>query len=627
MSLLFLIPLLPLLGFAINGLAYPKLPKQIAGIIGTIPPLVAFALSLQLFLNFDGQAQILPIADWIKVGSLEIPFAFQIDQLSILMLLVITGVGTLIHVYSIGYMSHDAGFGKFFAFLNLFVFFMLILVLGANFTVLFIGWEGVGLCSYLLIGFWNQKNSYGDAARKAFIMNRIGDLGFLVGIFLLIQDFGTTDYQTIFTAIQSGDYTTDLSIIAFCLFIGAMGKSAQIPLFTWLPDAMAGPTPVSALIHAATMVTAGIYMVIRANALFELSPEVLHFVGWIGLATALLGAAIGLFQNDIKKVLAYSTVSQLGYMFMGLGASAYTASFFHVMTHAFFKALLFLGAGSVIHAMSDEQDIRRMGGLKSKMPITFITFMLGTIAIAGIPPFAGFFSKDEILASLYHHDPIMWGLAILGSALTSFYMFRVFILTFYGEFRGTEKQAHHLHESPITMTLPLIILAVFSVGGGLINLPHFAGGNEFLAHWLAPLLPEAGEAGEVNFLSLEGGAPLLAAFLPAFLAIYVFGMQKSVPSEDSEISGIQKVIYHKFYIDELYDMLFVKPIGFLSNFFFQVIDFLVIDLFVEGLGRFVKYASSEFRRAQTGNVGIYLFCMVAAIVVILFVSLKSTILP
>ena len=627
MSLLFLIPLLPLLGFAINGLAYPKLPKQIAGIIGTIPPLVAFALSLQLFLNFDGQAQILPIADWIKVGSLEIPFAFQIDQLSILMLLVITGVGTLIHVYSIGYMSHDAGFGKFFAFLNLFVFFMLILVLGANFTVLFIGWEGVGLCSYLLIGFWNQKNSYGDAARKAFIMNRIGDLGFLVGIFLLIQDFGTTDYQTIFTAIQSGDYTTDLSIIAFCLFIGAMGKSAQIPLFTWLPDAMAGPTPVSALIHAATMVTAGIYMVIRANALFELSPEVLHFVGWIGLATALLGAAIGLFQNDIKKVLAYSTVSQLGYMFMGLGASAYTASFFHVMTHAFFKALLFLGAGSVIHAMSDEQDIRRMGGLKSKMPITFITFMLGTIAIAGIPPFAGFFSKDEILASLYHHDPIMWGLAILGSALTSFYMFRVFILTFYGEFRGTEKQAHHLHESPITMTLPLIILAVFSVGGGLINLPHFAGGNEFLAHWLAPLLPEAGEAGEVNFLSLEGGAPLLAAFLPAFLAIYVFGMQKSVPSEDTEISGIQKVIYHKFYIDELYDMLFVKPIAFLSNFFFQVIDFLVIDLFVEGLGRFVKYASSEFRRAQTGNVGIYLFCMVAAIVVILFVSLKSTILP
>ncbi|MHA8089754.1 NADH-quinone oxidoreductase subunit L [Aquirufa antheringensis] len=627
MSLLFLIPLLPLVGFAINGLAYPKLPKQIAGIIGTIPPLVAFALSLQLFLNFDGQAQILPIADWIKVGSLEIPFAFQIDQLSILMLLVITGVGTLIHVYSIGYMSHDAGFGKFFAFLNLFVFFMLILVLGANFTVLFIGWEGVGLCSYLLIGFWNQKNSYGDAARKAFIMNRIGDLGFLVGIFLLIQDFGTTDYQTIFTAIQSGDYTTDLSIIAFCLFIGAMGKSAQIPLFTWLPDAMAGPTPVSALIHAATMVTAGIYMVIRANALFELSPEVLHFVGWIGLATALLGAAIGLFQNDIKKVLAYSTVSQLGYMFMGLGASAYTASFFHVMTHAFFKALLFLGAGSVIHAMSDEQDIRRMGGLKSKMPITFITFMLGTIAIAGIPPFAGFFSKDEILASLYHHDPVMWGLAILGSALTSFYMFRVFILTFYGEFRGTEKQAHHLHESPITMTLPLIILAVFSVGGGLINLPHFAGGNEFLAHWLAPLLPEAGEAGEVNFLSLEGGAPLLAAFLPAFLAIYVFGMQKSVPSEDAEISGIQKVIYHKFYIDELYDMLFVKPIAFLSNFFFQVIDFLVIDLFVEGLGRFVKYASSEFRRAQTGNVGIYLFYMVAAIVVILFVSLKSTILP
>jgi NADH-quinone oxidoreductase subunit L len=626
MSLLFLIPLLPLLGFAINGLAYPKLPKQIAGIIGTIPPLVAFALSLQLFLNFDGQAQILPIADWIKVGSLEIPFAFQIDQLSILMLLVITGVGTLIHIYSIGYMSHDAGFGKFFAFLNLFVFFMLILVLGANFTVLFIGWEGVGLCSYLLIGFWNQKNSYGDAARKAFIMNRIGDLGFLVGIFLLIQDFGTTDYQTIFAAVQSGDYTTDLSIIAFCLFIGAMGKSAQIPLFTWLPDAMAGPTPVSALIHAATMVTAGIYMVIRANVIFELSPEVLHFVGWIGLATALLGAAIGLFQNDIKKVLAYSTVSQLGYMFMGLGASAYTASFFHVMTHAFFKALLFLGAGSVIHAMSDEQDIRKMGGLKSKMPITYITFLLGTIAIAGIPPFAGFFSKDEILAHLYHHDFAMWCLAIVGSALTSFYMFRVFILTFWGNFRGTEAQAHHLHESPLSMTFPLMVLAVLSVMGGLINLPHFAGGNEFLAHWLAPILPAAGEASEVSFLSLEMGAPLLAAFLPAFFAIYLFGVQKSVPAEDESISGIQKVIYNKFYIDELYDVIIVKPITVLGNFCFQVVEFLVIDLIVEGVGRIVAYASTEFRRIQTGNVGYYIFIMVISIAVILAVSLRTWIL-
>jgi NADH-quinone oxidoreductase subunit L len=626
MSLFYLIPLLPFLGFVINGLAFPKLTNQIAGIVGTIPPVIAFALSLQLFLDFDGQTQIYTLAEWIKIGDLSIPFAFQVDQLSLLMLLIITGVGTLIHIYSMGYMAHDAGFGKFFAFLNLFIFFMLILVLGANFTVLFIGWEGVGLCSYLLIGFWNQKNSYGDAARKAFIMNRIGDLGFLIGIFLLIQNFGTTDYTSIFAAIHEGNVPENVGLIAFCLFIGAMGKSAQIPLFTWLPDAMAGPTPVSALIHAATMVTAGIYMVIRANVLFELSPEVLHFVGWIGLATALLGAAIGLFQNDIKKVLAYSTVSQLGYMFMGLGASAYTASFFHVMTHAFFKALLFLGAGSVIHAMSNEQDIRKMGGLKGHLPITYVTFLLGTIAIAGIPPFAGFFSKDEILASLYHHDPLMWGLAIIGSALTSFYMFRVFILTFFGEFRGTQKQADHLHESPWTMTLPLVVLAVFSVGGGLINLPHFAGGNEFLAHWLAPLLPAAAESAEVNFFTLEMGAPLLAAFLPAGLAIYLFGLKKAVPGSDESVSGIQKLIYHKFYIDEVYDMLIVRPISLLSNFLFQIFEFLVLDLFVEGVGKLVQYASTEFKRIQTGNVGYYIFMIVVSITVILFLGLKTWIL-
>jgi NADH-quinone oxidoreductase subunit L len=623
---LLLIPLLPLLGFAINGLSYPKLSKKWAGVIGTIPPLVAFGLSIQLFLNFDGQAQIHELAEWIKIGDLSIPFAFQIDQLSIMMLLVITGVGTLIHIYSMGYMSHDEGFGKFFAFLNLFIFFMLILVLGANFTVLFIGWEGVGLCSYLLIGFWNKKNSYGNAARKAFIMNRIGDLGFLIGIFLLIQEFGTTNYQAIFAAVQEGSVSNNMSLIAICLFIGAMGKSAQVPLYTWLPDAMAGPTPVSALIHAATMVTAGIYMVIRANVIFELSPEVLHFVGWIGLITALLGAAIGLFQNDIKKVLAYSTVSQLGYMFMGLGASAYSASFFHVMTHAFFKALLFLGAGSVIHAMSDEQDIRKMGGLKSKMPITYITFLIGTIAIAGIPPFAGFFSKDEILAHLYHHDFAMWCLAILGSALTSFYMFRVFVLTFWGDFRGTDHQAGHLHESPFSMTFPLIVLAVMSAVGGLINLPEFAGGHEFLAHWLAPILPNSEGLGEVSWLSLEMGAPLLAAFIPAFLAIYIFGIQKNVPSEDANITGIQKIIYHKFYIDEMYDLLIVRPLNTLSVFFYQIVDFLIIDLVVEGTGRLVKFSSSEFRKVQSGNVGFYLFMIVISISVIIFLSLRNWIL-
>jgi len=623
MSSALLIPLLPFIGFLINGLAFPKLPKQIAGVIGSIPPLAAFALSLQLFFNFDGNAQLIPIADWIQVGELSIPLALQIDQLSIMMLLIITGVGTLIHLYSSAYMSHDAGFGKFFAFLNLFVFFMLILVMGSGFVTLFIGWEGVGLCSYLLIGFWNQKNSYGDAARKAFIMNRIGDLGFLIGIFLIFQEFGTASYQEVFESIQAGS-GTNVGLIAFCLFIGAMGKSAQIPLFTWLPDAMAGPTPVSALIHAATMVTAGIYMVIRANTLFELSPEVLHFIGWIGLATAILGAAIGLFQNDIKKVLAYSTVSQLGYMFMGLGASAYTASFFHVMTHAFFKALLFLGAGSVIHAMSDEQDIRKMGGLKSKLPITYITFLLGTIAIAGIPPFAGFFSKDEILAHLYHHDMIMWSLAIVGSALTSFYMFRVFLVTFHGDFRGTEHQADHLHESPIAMTLPLIILAVLSVIGGFINLPAFVGGNEFLAHWLSPILPEgSAEALEVHVASLEFLAPLAAAFIPAIIAIQIYGSKKSVPVADAEISGVQKIIYDKFYIDEAYNFLFVKPVNFLSSFFYQFVDFLVIDLLVETVGKIVKSSSNEIRKIQAGTIGFYVFMMVVSIAIILAWTLKS----
>lgn len=626
MSLILLIPLLPLIGFAVNGLSFPNVSKHVAAIIGTIPPLVAFILSIQLFLNFNGQTQILHIADWIKLGDLQIPFDFQIDALSIMMLLIITGVGTLIHIYSIGYMSHDKGIGKFFAFLNLFIFFMLILVMAANFTVLFIGWEGVGLCSYLLIGFWNQKNSFGNAARKAFIMNRIGDLGFLIGLFLLIQDFGSTDFTTIFSSIQKGDIPDNLGLIAFCVFVGAMGKSAQIPLYTWLPDAMAGPTPVSALIHAATMVTAGIYIVIRANVIFELSPDILHFIGWIGLSTALLGAIIGLFQNDIKKILAYSTVSQLGYMFMGLGASAYSASFFHVITHAFFKALLFLGAGSVIHAMSDEQDIRKMGGLKSKMPITYITFLLGTLAISGIPPFSGFFSKDEILAHLYHHDMSMWGLAILGSACTSFYMFRVFILTFWGTFRGSDKQANHLHESPWSMTIPLIILAILSVAGGLINLPHFAGGNEFLAHWLSPILPLTESLNDVSFFSLEMGAPLLAAFIPPIIAIYIFSAKKLIPNEDIRIQGIQKVIYHKFYIDELYDLIIVKPVNFLSVFFGQIIDFLVIDLVVEGVGKTVQYASSEFRRIQTGNVGYYLFMMVISVAIILFVGLKSWIL-
>ena len=628
MSPILVLVLLPLIGFIINGIAYPRLSNSISAVIGLAGPVIGFIISVFLFQNPSDYSQEIELLPWIQIGDLSIPLSLAIDPLSIMMLLIITGVGSLIHLYSIGYMSHDKGFGKFFAFLNLFIFFMLLLVLGANFVVLFIGWEGVGLCSYLLIGFWNKKNSFGDAARKAFIMNRIGDLGFLIGIFLIFQVFGTANFKEIIASIESNSVETSLfPAIAFCLFIGAMGKSAQIPLFTWLPDAMAGPTPVSALIHAATMVTAGIYMVIRANAIFELSPEVLDFIGWIGLATALLGAIIGLLQNDIKKVLAYSTVSQLGYMFIGLGSSAYTASFFHVMTHAFFKALLFLGAGSVIHAMSDEQDIRKMGGLSKKLPITFITFLIATIAISGIPPFAGFFSKDEILASVYHHNLAIWWLAIIGSGLTSFYMFRVLIITFFGEFRGTENQKHHLHESPLLMTIPLMILAVLSMGGGLINIPHFFGGNEFLAGWLSPILPIHVETvSEFHLFSLEASAPILAGLLPAALAIYIYGIKKYVPKEDNQIEGINKIVYNKFYIDEAYELLFQRPIRFLSGFFAQFIDFLVIDLIVEGTGRVSEKLSLELKKIQTGNVGYYIFFMTISIALIILLSIGSQII-
>jgi NADH-quinone oxidoreductase subunit L len=494
MSLAVLIPLFPLIGFLINGLGFRRVPKSLVGVIGSAAALASFACALSLFLNFSGQPEVAHIFDWITIGDLNISMSFQIDQLSLLMLLIITGVGSLIHIYSIGYMHHDEGFGKFFAFLNLFLFFMLLLVLGSNYVVMFIGWEGVGLCSYLLIGFWNKNANYGNAARKAFIMNRIGDLGFLLGIFLIITHFGTVEYADVFSKVAEGGYESGdktLMYITLLLFVGAMGKSAQIPLYTWLPDAMAGPTPVSALIHAATMVTAGIYMIIRSNVLYSLSPETLEVIGWVGTATALLAASIGLLQNDIKKVLAYSTVSQLGYMFMGLGVMAYSSSFFHVMTHAFFKALLFLGAGSVIHAMSDEQDIRSMGGLRKKLPITFITFLIATIAISGIPPFAGFFSKDEILAHVYEHNKLMWVLALAGSMMTSFYMFRLLFLTFFGEFRGTHEQEHHLHESPIAMTAPLMILAVLSAAGGFFNLPHIFGGHASLATFMEPLFAQS----------------------------------------------------------------------------------------------------------------------------------------
>ena len=632
MSLAVLIPLFPLIGFLINGIGFRRVPKSLVGIIGSAAALASFACALSLFTSFSGQPEIAHVFDWITIGDLNIAMSFQIDQLSLLMLLIITGVGSLIHIYSIGYMHHDEGFGKFFAFLNLFLFFMLLLVLGSNYVVMFIGWEGVGLCSYLLIGFWNKNTNYGNAARKAFIMNRIGDLGFLLGIFLIISHFGTIEYTEVFSKVAEGGYESGdktLMFITLLLFVGAMGKSAQIPLYTWLPDAMAGPTPVSALIHAATMVTAGIYMIIRSNILYSLSPDTLEVIGWVGLATAILAASIGLLQNDIKKVLAYSTVSQLGYMFMGLGVMAYSSSFFHVMTHAFFKALLFLGAGSVIHAMSDEQDIRSMGGLRKKLPITFLTFLIATIAISGIPPFAGFFSKDEILAHVYEHNKIMWVFAVIGSMMTSFYMFRLLFLTFFGEFRGTHEQEHHLHESPITMTAPLMILAVLSAVGGFFNLPHIFGGHASLAEFMAPLFAQAhGAVHEVDESTekMLMAVSVVAAVVSAAVAYVMYISKKAVPEADGTESGLQKVVYNKFYIDELYDSLFVKPITVLSNFFYSTIEFLVIDLIVEGIGKLVKGLSAEVRLLQNGTTGYYIFAMVVSIAVILAWSLRAFIL-
>lgn len=620
-----LIPLLPLLGFVINGVGFRKVPTGLVGPIAVLGPLVAFGLALSLFLGFNEPIHV-TLFDWISVGEMHINFAFQIDQLSLLMLLIVTGIGSLIHIYSIGYMHHDAGFGKFMAFLNLFLFFMLLLVMGSNYVIMFIGWEGVGLCSYLLIGFWNTNTNYNNAARKAFVMNRIGDLGFLLGIFMIFHTFGSVEFTEVFrqaAQLEVGDKA--ILAITLLLFVGAMGKSAQIPLFTWLPDAMAGPTPVSALIHAATMVTAGIYMVVRSNVLYSLAPFTLDFIGGIAIATALLGASIGVLQNDIKKVLAYSTVSQLGYMFLGLSATAYTAGMFHVITHAFFKALLFLGAGSVIHAMSDEQDIRNMGGLRKYLPVTFWTFLIGTIAISGIPPFAGFFSKDEILAHVYEHNKVLWALGVLGSGLTSFYMFRLLFLTFFGEFRGTENQKHHLHESPVTMTLPLVILALLSAVGGFMNVPEALGGGSWLANFMAPLykLSEGAHSATMESAALSHGEELMlmsvsagVALLAAAVAYLMYVSRAAVPvPETAERSVSEKVIYNKYYIDEFYTAFIVRPIQGLGDALYSFGEF-VVDGAVQLVTGLVEIGANQFRKLQTGSIGFYVFAMVFSIAAI-----------
>lgn len=629
-KLVWLVPLLPLIGFLIIGFLGKKLSKGLVGTIASGVVLAAFAVSLGIFFELGGQTErsvTIDLFSWISAGKLSIPFSFLVDPLSSLFLLIITGIGFLIHLYSIGYMHDDEGFSRFFAYLNLFVFFMLLLVLGSNYLIMFVGWEGVGLCSYLLIGFWFKNTAYNNAAKKAFIMNRIGDLGFLLGIILIFVTFGSISYGDVFE--QAKHFVGDNSVItaiALLLFIGAMGKSAQLPLYTWLPDAMAGPTPVSALIHAATMVTAGIYMVSRSNILYTLSPFAMEVVAVVGVCTALFAATIGLAQNDIKKVLAYSTVSQLGYMFLALGVGAYTGAVFHVMTHAFFKALLFLGAGSVIHAMSGEQDIRKMGGLKKYIPITHLTFLLGTLAIVGFPGFSGFFSKDEILAHAWEHNKLLWFLGVLGAAMTTFYMFRLYFLTFKGSFRGTHEQEHHLHESPKSMTIPLIILAALSVVGGLIGIPEVLGGHHYLEHYLKPVFEDSSFR-LVHHLSHDTeyilmGVAITVMALSLYYAYNTYVKNKTLPeNEDAELKPLHKLVYKKYMIDELYENVFMKPINFIGDALHKVVDNQIVDGIVNGMGSLVSGVSGLIRQAQTGNTGFYVFVMVISIVLILFTQL------
>lgn len=615
-----LIPLFPLVGFLINGLLRKQLSKSVISLVGCGTILASFIVSVMVFnavhhgINFNIQ-----LFDFISFGKTSIPFAFLIDQLSSLFLLIITGVGFLIHLYSTAYMHAETNdhFARYFSYLNLFVFSMLLLVMGANYVIMFIGWEGVGLCSYLLIGYWFKNSEYNNAAKKAFVMNRIGDLGFLLAVFWILAKIGSVSFGDVFAHVDTLS-KNDITIITLLFFVAATGKSAQIPLYTWLPDAMAGPTPVSALIHAATMVTAGIYLIARTNILYSLAPITQNVIAVIGLATALLAATIALKQNDIKKVLAYSTVSQLGYMFLGLGVGAYTGAVFHVMTHAFFKALLFLGAGSVIHAMHHEQDMRRMGGLKKYLPITHITFLLGCIAIAGIPPFSGFFSKDEILAAAYQKNPVFWVLAVVGAMMTAFYMFRLYATTFLGKFRGTEDQHRHLHESPWAMTIPLIVLAILSVVGGLVGIPEVLAKDAHpLEHFLSPIFAAGKATSAEHALSHTTEYLLMAVSVTvAAIAIFIAIGRFSKKPDLEESTGLGKLLANKWYIDELYDKIIIKPLNWLGKIFDTILEKSVIDGAVNGIGKLVQTGSRQLRLLQSGQVGSYVLLMIVGILVL-----------
>ena len=608
----------PFIGFLFNVFFGKKIGKTLSGTIGTLTVVVSFVVSIYFFLkvNETHQAIVINLFDWIKFSNFSVKFGFLLDQLSLLWLLFVTGIGSLIHMYSISYMHDDENLHKFFAYLNLFVFFMITLVMGSNLLIMFIGWEGVGLCSYLLIGFWHKNQDYNDAAKKAFIMNRIGDLGLLIGIIIIASLFNTADFIGIHERILEGTNPATLfwiGIAAFALFIGATGKSAQIPLYTWLPDAMAGPTPVSALIHAATMVTAGIFMITRLNFLFDLAPDVQNLIAIIGAITALVAATIGLLQNDIKKVLAYSTVSQLGLMFLALGLGAYQVAVFHVITHAFFKACLFLGSGSVIHALHGEQDMRKMGGLKKVMPITFITMLISSLAISGIFPFAGFWSKDEILMTAFHENMPLWIIGSVASIMTAFYMFRLMYLTFFKEFRGTEHQKSHLHESPSLITIPLIVLALLATFGGLINFP----GSYWLNHYLQPIISKVSHEEALNSTSyILMGIALVGAIVGITVAYIKYIKKSELPAEDENITGISKIIYNKYYVDQAYTMLIVNPLNAASRFFRDTVE-TGLSKFVFGFGKATEAIGTQGRKVQSGSIGLYLFAFVLGVCVIL----------
>jgi NADH-quinone oxidoreductase subunit L len=650
---LWLIPVLPLAGAAINGFLGKKSSRQAVTTVALSFSGAAFAMALWVAARFSSLS--LPyqefFAHWIRSGGFNADFAFYLDQLSLVMLLVVTGVGFLIHIYSVGYMWDDPSYYRFFSYLNLFMFFMLMLVLAGNYLVMFIGWEGVGLASYLLIGFWFTKDSAASAGKKAFIVNRIGDFGFLIALFLLIKHFGSLNFEQVFGAVTPLPAETAgaglLTAIGILLMVGACGKSAQIPLYIWLPDAMEGPTPVSALIHAATMVTAGVYMVSRSHVIFERAPIALTVVAIIGTLTAFFAATIGIVQTDIKKVLAYSTISQLGYMFMACGVGAFSAGIFHLMTHAFFKGLLFLAAGSVIHAVGGEQDMRRMGGLRSRIPWTFWTMTAATLAIAGIPGFAGFFSKDEILWRAYQANWAYWLVGLVTAFITSFYMFRLWFLTFFGEYRGEAdsgngrgihsvhdaRGAHGhggIHESPRVMVIPLVILAVLSVIGGYVGVPGSLGGNNRFDHFLSPAFhgsasgnaqnTPVGENGTAE-QQTEGSEPkqgvsteLLFTGISVLAALFGFGLawlfyyhSPQLPDKiAASFSGGYQALAHKYYIDELYAVLFVKPlINGSTRILWQGVDQKTIDAAVNDAGRGASHVSDEVRHMQSGNLRSY----------------------